>query len=186
MSTSFLLFICSPSCTWWLIRNCKEIQSSHSKNCWELYAPPSNLKQSNIWPDELYYRILLIRGLSEGNFLTEDSYSLRWSSACVLSHFSHVQLFATLWTVVLQVLCPWDSPGKNTGVGCHALLWGSSWPRSNLSLVSLKWAGRFFTISATWGAQGEVDMNLNESLTSEALGIENTGHKYLEHFIQGE
>ena len=24
----------------------------------------------------------------------------------------------------LQVLCPWDSPGKNTGVGCHALLQG--------------------------------------------------------------
>jgi len=21
-------------------------------------------------------------------------------------------------------LCPWDSPGKNTGVGCHALLQG--------------------------------------------------------------
>ena len=23
-----------------------------------------------------------------------------------------------------RVLCPWDSPGKNTGVGCHALLQG--------------------------------------------------------------
>ena len=22
------------------------------------------------------------------------------------------------------VLCPWDSPGKNTGVGCHDLLQG--------------------------------------------------------------
>ena len=22
------------------------------------------------------------------------------------------------------LLCPWDSPGKNTGVGCHALLQG--------------------------------------------------------------
>ena len=21
-----------------------------------------------------------------------------------------------------RFLCPWDSPGKNTGVGCHALL----------------------------------------------------------------
>ena len=21
-----------------------------------------------------------------------------------------------------RLLCPWDSPGKNTGVGCHALL----------------------------------------------------------------
>ena len=32
---------------------------------------------------------------------------------------SHVQLFATLWTVTHQVPCPWDFPGKNTGVGCH-------------------------------------------------------------------
>ena len=29
---------------------------------------------------------------------------------------------ATPWTIALQVLCPWDSPGKNTGVGCHFLL----------------------------------------------------------------
>ena len=33
-----------------------------------------------------------------------------------------VQLFGTLWTVAR--LCPLDSPGKNTGVGCHALLQG--------------------------------------------------------------
>ena len=38
---------------------------------------------------------------------------------------SYVQLFVTLWTVACQVpLCPWDSPGKNTGVGCHFLLQG--------------------------------------------------------------
>ena len=43
----------------------------------------------------------------------------------MLSPFSHVQLFATLWTVALaRLLCPWDSPGKNTGVDCHALLQG--------------------------------------------------------------
>ena len=24
-----------------------------------------------------------------------------------------------------RLLCPWDSPGKNTGVGCHALLQGN-------------------------------------------------------------
>ena len=30
--------------------------------------------------------------------------------------------FATPWTVAYQVLCPWSSPGKNTGVGCHSLL----------------------------------------------------------------
>ena len=26
------------------------------------------------------------------------------------------------WTAVHQAPCPWDSPGKNTGVGCHVLL----------------------------------------------------------------
>ena len=35
---------------------------------------------------------------------------------------STVGLFATPWTVVH--LCPWNSPGKETGVGCHALLRG--------------------------------------------------------------
>ena len=32
-----------------------------------------------------------------------------------------------LWPAGL--LCPWASPGRNTGVGCHALLRGSSCPR---------------------------------------------------------
>ena len=39
---------------------------------------------------------------------------------CMLSCFSHIQLFAILWTF----LCPYDSPGKNPGVGCHTLLQG--------------------------------------------------------------
>ena len=42
----------------------------------------------------------------------------------VLSHSSHVQFFAILWTVPHQALFPRDYPGKNTGVGCHALLQG--------------------------------------------------------------
>ena len=28
-----------------------------------------------------------------------------------------------------RLLCPWDSPGKNTGVGCHASLQGIFPPR---------------------------------------------------------
>ena len=39
-------------------------------------------------------------------------------------HFSCVRLFATPWTVASRLLCPWDFPGKNTGMGCHALLQG--------------------------------------------------------------
>ena len=40
----------------------------------------------------------------------------------LLSRFSRVQLCATPETATHQAACPWDSPGKNTGVGCHFLL----------------------------------------------------------------
>ena len=40
----------------------------------------------------------------------------------VLSHFSCTWLFATLWTRACQAPPSRDSPGKNTGVGCHAPL----------------------------------------------------------------
>ena len=54
---------------------------------------------------------------------------LKWSAsllcACVLSCFSNVWLFAIVWTVYpTRLLCLWDSPGKNTGMGCRALLHG--------------------------------------------------------------
>ena len=32
---------------------------------------------------------------------------------------SHVQLFATPWTVAIRHLCPWDFSDKNTGLNCH-------------------------------------------------------------------
>ena len=41
---------------------------------------------------------------------------------CLLSHFSRVQLCATPQTTAHQAPRPWDSPDKNTGVGCHFLL----------------------------------------------------------------
>ena len=31
-----------------------------------------------------------------------------------------------------SLLCPWDSPGKNTGVGCHALFKGTFHPRDQM------------------------------------------------------
>ena len=40
----------------------------------------------------------------------------------LLSHISHVQLCATPEMAAHQAPHPWDSPGKNTGVGCHVLL----------------------------------------------------------------
>ena len=56
--------------------------------------------------------------------------------SCVLSRFSRIQLFVTLWPA--RLLCPWDSPDENTGVGCHGLLQGI-FPiqGSNLCLLGL-------------------------------------------------
>ena len=50
-----------------------------------------------------------------------------------------------LWPA--RLLCPWDVPSKNTGVGCHCLLQGIiSTQGSNLqSLSSPAVAGGFFT-----------------------------------------
>ena len=40
----------------------------------------------------------------------------------LLSPFSRVRLCVTPETAAHRLPCPWDSPGKNTGVGCHFLL----------------------------------------------------------------
>ena len=74
----------------------------------------------------------------------------------MLCRFSRVWLFATLWTVDHQLLCLWDSPGKNTGVGCYALLQGI-FPTQGLNprlIMSPELAGRFFTTSGTKDAKG--------------------------------
>ena len=67
--------------------------------------------------------------------------------ACMLSGFSCVRLFETSWTVVCQAPL-WDSPGKNTRVGCHSLLQGIFLSQGS-NCVSCT-AGRFFTM---WGTR---------------------------------
>ena len=61
------------------------------------------------------------------------------------------QSYPTLWNL-MDCSPPgcsvhWDSPGKNTGVGCHALLQGISQPRDRTQVSCI--AGKFFTIWAT-------------------------------------
>ena len=64
-----------------------------------------------------------------------------------LSRFFSIWLFVTLWTYhkgpylsqwSSRFLCPWDSPGKNSELGCHALLQGIFPTQgSNLHLLCL-------------------------------------------------
>ena len=61
--------------------------------------------------------------------------------ACMLSLFSLIQHFATLWTVALQAPLSMGFFRQEYGVGCHALLQESSRPkdRTRFSLCLLHW-----------------------------------------------
>ena len=51
-----------------------------------------------------------------------------------------------------RLLCPWDSPGKNTGVGCHFLLQGI-FPTQGSNPCLLLWQVDFFTTKPPAGCQ---------------------------------
>ena len=59
-----------------------------------------------------------------------------------------------------RLLCPWNSPGKNTGVDYHPLL-QSNFPTQGQTLVSCI-AGKFFTI---WATGKSVDLSTSLELT---------------------
>ena len=64
-----------------------------------------------------------------------------WFVAYKTKFFIVVSDRATLWTEPARRLCPWDSPGKNTGVDCHFLLQGI-FPTQGLNphlLCLLRW-----------------------------------------------
>ena len=50
---------------------------------------------------------------------------------------SRVQVFVPLGLWPVRLLCPWNVPGKNTGVGCHFLLQGVFTQELNLRLSNL-------------------------------------------------
>ena len=68
----------------------------------------------------------------------------------MLSRFNCVPLFGPYGPQPARLLCPWDSPGKNTGIGCHFLLQGIFPTQGLMSLMSPALAGGFSTIGATW------------------------------------
>ena len=85
---------------------------------------------------------LLLQGCSQ--------LTMWWCFTCTVKGFSHthtcicvcVELLQSCPTVcspmdlqLSRLLCPWDSPGKNTGVGCHVLPQGI-FPPPGLSPVS--------------------------------------------------
>ena len=87
-----------------------------------------------------------------------------------------------------QALCPWDYPGKNTGVGCHFLLQGLFLTQgSNSSLRSLGspiLSGGFFTTSPTQEApdSGQIpNENLEPPYPKRGNGCQRDKNKYSLH-----
>ena len=65
------------------------------------------------------------------------------SAVCALSHFSHVRLLATPWTIAHQAPLSVGFSSKNTGVGCRALWQGIFLTQgSNLHLLQLLHCGQ--------------------------------------------
>ena len=62
-----------------------------------------------------------------------------------------------LWPT--RLFCPWNSLGKNTGVGCHSLSRESSWPRNQTQVSCI--ADGFFTVWATREALQNQGSSLN-------------------------
>ena len=51
------------------------------------------------------------------------SFSHAWKWKVKVKSLSCVRLLVTPWTIQpTRLLCPWDFPGKSTGVGCYCLL----------------------------------------------------------------
>ena len=77
----------------------------------------------------------------------------------LLSRFSRVWLCVTYRPEPTRLICPWESPGKNSGVGCHAFTPPGDLPNPGLertALLSPVLSGPgggsegFLTTSTTW------------------------------------
>ena len=70
-----------------------------------------------------------------------------------------------------RILCPWDFPGKNTGVACHFLLQGNLLD-PGIELVSLALAGGYFTTEPPGKLVRETDTRpITLEINPEMLGL---------------
>ena len=76
-----------------------------------------------------------------GYILSHVEWKLVYVRACMLSHFSHVGLFATLWTIAHQAPLSMGFSRQDTGMVCHALLQGIFLTRdhTDVSYVYMQW-----------------------------------------------
>ena len=89
-----------------------------------------------------------------GGWVSAEHGSCKKQRCCVLSGYIVSNCRATPWTIATRLLCPRDSPGKNTGVSCHFLLRGLSLTQGpNPCLLYLLHWQMILYHCATWEAQ---------------------------------
>ena len=90
----------------------------------------------------------------------------------LLSHFSCVRLCVTPQTQPTRLPCPWDSPGKNTGVGCHFLL-------QCMKVKSESEVAQITLISGIQNNHSTMYINILEMITISLVNIHHPERKWL-------
>ena len=113
-------------------------------------TPLSLFHDSSIFSFYKNLQIVLFSGYTNLHFHQQGG--------CMLSHFGHVQLFATLWTVARQTPLSMGFSRQENWSGLPFLPPGDLlYPGIEpMSLTTPVLADRFFTMSATWGATAQV------------------------------
>ena len=92
--------------------------------------------------------------------IVHTSLPMLWLFSCSVVSDSMIP-----WTVPNQApLCPWDFPGKNTGMGCHFLLQGI-FPTEGSNWVSHT-VGRRFTL---WATRASLSFNMFSQMVVSLL-----------------
>ena len=120
-----------------------DLYSDIQKEYIKLNKKTSHLKR---WAKDLN------RHFTEGDTQRASKHMKRCSASLVIAAAKLLQLCPTLCNPT-RLLCPWDSPGKNTGVGCHSLL-HRIFPIQGSNLHLLPWQTRSLPLSH----QGSLDL----------------------------
>ena len=119
----FYFFLCFPIC--WNLLSSSFFSSKHKliklcgaaakslQSCPTLCDPIAGSPPSSPIPGILQARTLEWVAISFSNV---------WKWKVKVKSLSRVRPLATPWTAAHRLFCPWDFPGKSSGVGCHCLL----------------------------------------------------------------
>ena len=116
-----------PNCMWWLTK-----RHTQSGCCIYFKYMKNQLKSLCFLHLKIVFSLRNMLGTASHIIKSSDCNNFIIQSTNALSFITYSLLSDSLWLCGLQptrLLCRLDSPGKNTGVDCHALFQGSYHPR---------------------------------------------------------